>query len=827
MKNSITTLPKVNNTLWGRVRLALTIMTLFAMASGAMAQDDEGVSNVNFPPSDTEAKNWTVSKNDNGNIDLTYNGNRRVLDVNAVRFIDLGIIVDGKRIKWATTNVGAKNPWDYGDYYAWGETETKDPFFDEHWSDYTLYENSSFTKYNATDKINTLQSDDDIATVTFGNNCVMPTPAEWAALHTNCEWKWINSYKGTSVNGYAVFKKKAAGSYSIDSDPHIFLPAGGSYINGNINKKGSDGWYWSSSLFNEKKYETASELHINSSTIDHNEESRRFYGLSIRPIMRKNAYINLDKREASVFPGKTITLKATTDPANENVEWKSDDATIATVADGVVTGVKPGTTTITATYNGQDAVCIVTVLVPPEKITLSGASYANPYVWGTENVASKKFTATVTPSNADDKSVTWSSSNTNIITVDQSGNVKIIAPNETSGILDVTITATSNYDNSIKASYTIHLDNYVDLGTGEDANNGEYWKTTKESNSYTYANAESTLGIKNIPSKYDYDRLLSRCSIDGDKIKNKNKSGAYINCDKGDYWTNTKSDFSNISNYSFKHQSNSTKIGEVMVISALAVRCVRRFGAIKVKEIRLKGSFDDPNIPYIWGKDESSIQISCTVLPTFADNTNVTWSSNNSIATVDGNGKVTIVAPNESNKNATITITATAKDGSGAKGTFSFYVANYVDLGTAAYWYTINDQGTTTFTIAEAIEAYPHYTDDTKKTYSDKHLPDMQDDIEIMTKGTYKDNYTWTYNANTCTVKNKLTGVYINFPLIQCGSKKESQEPWYAYWSWDNYLANWYWGLEFKHNNTLWNPPNSGHLPNGDRFPVRLVKEKR
>lgn len=56
MKNSITTLPKVNNTLWGRVRLALTIMTLFAMASSTMAQDDEGVSNVNFPPSDTEAK---------------------------------------------------------------------------------------------------------------------------------------------------------------------------------------------------------------------------------------------------------------------------------------------------------------------------------------------------------------------------------------------------------------------------------------------------------------------------------------------------------------------------------------------------------------------------------------------------------------------------------------------------------------------------------------------------------------------------------------------------------------------------------------------------
>lgn len=72
--------------------------------------------------------------------------------------------------------------------------------------------------------------------------------------------------------------------------------------------------------------------------------------------MRKNAYINLDKREASVFPGKTITLKATTDPANQPVVWKSADETIATVSNGVVTGKTPGTTTITATYNGQDAI---------------------------------------------------------------------------------------------------------------------------------------------------------------------------------------------------------------------------------------------------------------------------------------------------------------------------------------------------------------------------------------------------------------------------------------------------------------------------------------
>lgn len=820
MKNSITTLPKVNNTLWGRVRLALTIMTLFAMASGAMAQDDEGVSNVNFPPSDTEAKNWTVSKNDNGNIDLTYNGNRRVLDVNAVRFIDLGIIVDGKRIKWATTNVGAKNPWDYGDYYAWGETETKEAY-NESFSNYTFYDNGSFTKYNATDKISSLQSDDDIATVTFGNNCVIPTPAEWAALHTNCEWKWISSYKGTSVNGYAVFKKKAAGSYSIDSDPHIFLPAGGSYINGNINKKGSDGWYWSSSLFNEKKYETASELHINSSTIDHNEESRRFYGLSIRPIMRKNAYINLDKREASVFPGKTITLKATTDPANENVEWKSDDATIATVADGVVTGKKSGTTTITATYNGQDAICIVTVLVPPEKITLSGASYANPYVWGTEDVASKKFTATITPSNADDKSVTWTSSNTNIITVDQSGNVKIIAPNETSGILDVTITATSNYDNSIKASYTIHLDNYVDLGTGE-----AYWKTTNEQfniDTDDYNELENTLGIQNITSKYDFENLLNKCTIEKSIIKNKNNSGAYINCDPGFYITNT--------NYGLDRpvfEANSS--GNDRIISAwdayeavqngdnknYAVRCVRRFGTIKVKEIRIDGFFSDP---YVWGRDVSSNhQISCYVYPTFADNTNVTWSSNNSIATVSNGGTVTIVAPNESDGNAKVTITATAQDGSGVKATYSFNVANYVDLGTSrVYWYTKNAtrNGASVFLYSDA------------ENYLGKaNIPKYEDYQELLNT----DNYHWKQfgSNNKVThyrVTNRSTGVYIEFPVVGNNNVDDKNE---GYWTSSLYIAGQQNGLVLEDNGTFKLPPTlaAWRLSRQWTLPVRFIKPK-
>ena len=807
------------------LKLALTILTLCAMIGSAMAQDNEGVSNVNFPPNDNEAKNWTVTKNDNGNIDLTYNGNRRVLDVNTVRFIDLGIIINDKRIKWATTNVGAINPWDFGDYYAWGEIETKEAY-NESYNNYTFYDNGSFTKYNATDKISSLQSDDDIATVTFGNNCAIPTPAEWSALINDCKWIWYNSYKGTSINGYAVFKKKSTDTYSIDSDPHIFLPASGSYKNGNLNSKGTEGWFWSSSISNLNNSEfIASELHITSGKQEL-QESNRYYGLSVRPVMRKNAYINLDKREASVYPEKTITLKATTDPANQSVVWKSADETIATVDNnGVVTGQKPGTTTITATYKGQDAICIVTVLVPPSGITLSDPKYPNPYVWGKYDEAYRTITATITPSNANDKNVTWTSSHPEIISVEGTGGnnnvakIKIVAPNESDGVVAVTITAMSSYKNSIKKEYTIYLDNYVDLGTGEDENNGEYWKTTKEANTYSYTNAENKFDKKNLPSKYDYEHLRNRCIINGDIIKNRNNSGAYIKCEKLDYWTNTQS--SSSKNYSFSHKSNDNSIGETDKTKALYVRCVRRFGNMKVTKITIAGNFSSP---YIWGRESSSSKISLDVEPSYATKKDVTWSSSDTkIATVDKDGTVKIVGPNESDGNATITITATANDGSGVKGTYQFKVANYVDLYTTSYWYTTNAKNSKTFTYSEAESEYPDYSDKTNNIISDKHLPDFEKDIKPLFD---TEVFTWTYNGNTATVKHKNSGVYINFPFIQCSTKTET---WYAYWSWNKYSLGfgvYYLGLEFQHNETIWNPPNDGHLHKDDAFPVRLVKER-
>jgi hypothetical protein len=145
---------------------------------------------------------------------------------------------------WATCNVGASSPEDYGAYFAWGETQLKDVY---NWSTYvychgtgttlTKYCNNSSYGYNGfTDNLTTLLSVDDAATANWGADWRMPTSEEWSELqdNTNAAWTMQNGVYGwlfTATNGNS-----------------LFLPAAGGYgDNGPVNP-GTDGGYWSSSL---------------------------------------------------------------------------------------------------------------------------------------------------------------------------------------------------------------------------------------------------------------------------------------------------------------------------------------------------------------------------------------------------------------------------------------------------------------------------------------------------------------------------------------------------------------------------------------------------
>ena len=127
--------------------------------------------------------------------------------------------------------------------------------------------------------------------------------------------------------------------------------------------------------------------------------------------------VALDKKEASVLVGDTLTLMATVLPTyalDKSVTWLSSDTSVATVKNGVVTGVKAGTATITAIAGEGSATCKVTVTA--EKIAVESITLDKSEVTITED-ETIILTATVSPADATDKTVSWTSSDTSVATV--------------------------------------------------------------------------------------------------------------------------------------------------------------------------------------------------------------------------------------------------------------------------------------------------------------------------------------------------------------------------------------------------------------------------
>ena len=190
---------------------------------------------------------------------------------NGHEYVDLGLSV-----KWATCNVGATSPEEYGDYFAWGETTPKTTYY---WSTYKYCNGTSdsMTKYctssnyGTVDNKTTLELTDDAAHVNWGGSWRMPTLAEQEELTDNCTWIWTTQ---NGVNGYKVTSKKNGNS--------IFLPAAG-YRNGsNLGNAGSNGDYWSSSL-GASNSGSAYDLGFGSSVVGWNDIGR-YYGHSVRAV---------------------------------------------------------------------------------------------------------------------------------------------------------------------------------------------------------------------------------------------------------------------------------------------------------------------------------------------------------------------------------------------------------------------------------------------------------------------------------------------------------------------------------------------------------------
>ena len=217
-----------------------------------------------------------------------YCSNGDVLEVDSIslvkpdnsnnhEYVDLGL---PSGLKWATCNVGANSPEEYGDYFAWGEVEPKTTY---DWSTYkycvdnydnlTKYcNNSSYGKDGFTDNKTVLDPEDDAAAVNWGGAWRMPTKAEQDELRNNCTWDWttqngVNGYKVTGPNGNS-----------------IFLPAAGGMREGNLYDDGSWGYYWSSSLGTDYP-DGAYGVFFFSDGVDWGCYYR-YYGFTVRPVFK-------------------------------------------------------------------------------------------------------------------------------------------------------------------------------------------------------------------------------------------------------------------------------------------------------------------------------------------------------------------------------------------------------------------------------------------------------------------------------------------------------------------------------------------------------------
>ena len=193
-----------------------------------------------------------------------------IIEKGGIYAVDLGLSV-----KWASCNVGAEKPEEYGDYFAWGEVKPKE-FYD--WSTYKHCRGSydSMTKYcissshGIVDDKTVLDLSDDAARVNWGGAWRMPTKAEQVELLINCTWDW------TTQNGVKGYKVTGPNGNSI------FLPAAGYVYVVTLHYAGTYGHYWSSSLDTDNP--SYAYFVVCGSGYVGRDYYNRDYGRSVRPV---------------------------------------------------------------------------------------------------------------------------------------------------------------------------------------------------------------------------------------------------------------------------------------------------------------------------------------------------------------------------------------------------------------------------------------------------------------------------------------------------------------------------------------------------------------
>ena len=188
-------------------------------------------------------------------------------------WVDLGL---PSGTLWATCNVGATAPEDYGDYFAWGETAPKEVY---NWSNYKWCHGSSTTltkyctnsSYGTVDNKTELDPEDDAAYVNWGSSWRMPTYDQQTELRTKCTWTWTtqSGVKGLLVTG--------------SNGNTLFLPAAGYRYDSSLFDAGSWGSYWSRTLYSGNP-DYAYFVYFIFEDVYWNDYYYRFQGFPVRPV---------------------------------------------------------------------------------------------------------------------------------------------------------------------------------------------------------------------------------------------------------------------------------------------------------------------------------------------------------------------------------------------------------------------------------------------------------------------------------------------------------------------------------------------------------------
>ncbi len=240
--------------------------------------------------------NYLLSGDDSSikieNADLNVDGKVAIGDVSALisgllsgewpsvetddhEWVDLGL---PSGTLWATCNVGASAPEEFGDYFAWGETKPRD-FYDWTAYDWSAGSSTTMTKYctsssygyeGFTDGKTELDLEDDAAYVNWGKKWRMPTYEQHTELYTQCTWTWTTQ---NGVKGYLV---------TGPNGNTMFVPAAGYHSERSHYSAGTEGRYWLSTLYSDRADHSYC-LYFNSGSVSW-DDSRRYRGFSVRAV---------------------------------------------------------------------------------------------------------------------------------------------------------------------------------------------------------------------------------------------------------------------------------------------------------------------------------------------------------------------------------------------------------------------------------------------------------------------------------------------------------------------------------------------------------------